>query len=125
MADRPRASEARGGNRHLERAAGVRGGDEVRLRGVDEAGLAVAELPGRIGLDEIEDAGAAAADVLLGEWQQLDAGDRSQEIPRLLPDALGVRQMAGVVIRHAQGERMPRSSRLAELRHDLGDVANA
>src|SRR5438034_2562114 len=122
MADRPRASEARGGGRQLQGAAGIRGGDEVRLRGVDETGLAVAELPGRIGFDEIEDAGAAAADVLLGEWQELDAGDRSQEIPRLLPDALGVRQMAGVVIRHPQCERMPRRSGRAELRPDLGDV---
>ena len=76
-------------------------------------------------LDQVVDAGAAAADLLLGERQQLDAGNRAQQIARRLADALRVREVAGVVIRHAHRERMPRRSRRTELGEDLGDVAHA
>src|SRR6185503_20821178 len=105
MADRPRAPLPRGGGGHLERAAGVRGREQIWLRRVDETGLAVAELPRRVRLDQVVDAGAATADVLIDQRQQLDPGDRSQEIAGRLPDALRVREVAGVLVRDPQRDR--------------------
>ena len=60
-----------------------------------------------------------------GERQDLDAGDRPQQIARRLADALRVREVTGVVVRDAHRERMARRSRRAELGDDFGHVADA
>ena len=49
----------------------------------------------------------------------LDAGDRSQQIARRLADALRVREVAGVVVRDAQRERMARRPRRRRARETI------
>ena len=64
--------------------------------------LAIAELLRGCRFDEVVDAGAAAADLRLGDRPQLDTGNGAEQIARLLADALGVREVAGIVVGDAQ-----------------------
>ena len=64
--------------------------------------LRVADLLGALGLDEVVDAGAAAALVAVGDLDELDAGDRREEPARLLADPLRVGEVAGVVVGDAR-----------------------
>ena len=56
-------------------AAGVGGDQQVGPGGEHVGGLAVAQLGRRLGLDQVVDAGRAAADLGLGDLAQLQAGD--------------------------------------------------
>ena len=86
--------------------------------------LPIAELLRRSRFHQVVDAGAAAADVGVRERQQLDARDRSQQIPRLLPNALRVREVTRIVIRHAHRRRLPCCHRRTQFRHELTDIAH-
>ena len=87
----------------------VRGDDHVGARVGDVGDLPAAELSGHLRLDQIEDAGAAAADLGVGKRDEREAGNRLEQLTRLAADALRVRQVTGVVIGDAQRERMPRA----------------
>ena len=52
------------GGANLKDTAGIRGDDDVGVRRGDVRSLAPAERAGHLGLNEVEDAGAAAADVV-------------------------------------------------------------
>ena len=69
---RPACAPQRRGD--LEQAAGVRAHVDVGLGREHVRRLPLAERPRRVGLDEVVDPGAAAADLLLGRLEQLDAG---------------------------------------------------
>jgi hypothetical protein len=82
----------------LEDAAGV-GGDDGAGAGREQAlGLAAAELGGRLGLEQVVDAGRAAADLPALGLAELEAGDLAEQVPRLLADRLRVGEVAGVVV---------------------------
>src|SRR5690242_20346078 len=69
----------------LHQAAGI-GRDQQRRLGLgDVAGLAVAELAGGLGVQDVPDAGRAAAQLGLGDLAQLQAGDAAQQLARLRP----------------------------------------
>ena len=69
-----RTARAAQRRRHLEQAARVRARVDVRLGREHVRRLAVAERPRRVGLDEVVDAGAAAAHLLLGRLDELEPG---------------------------------------------------
>src|SRR2546422_3744954 len=74
--------------RHLDEAARVAARIRVGARRADVPGLAVAELRRRARLDEVVDPGAAAARVLLGGLEALEACDRVEHRTRRARDAL-------------------------------------
>ena len=74
---------ARAGRGDLQRAPGIGGGDDVRRERRDVTRFARAELRGRLGLHQVVDAGAAAADLRSAGREQLDAGNRLQQRARL------------------------------------------
>ncbi len=79
---------------------------------------------GGLRLDEVVDPRAAAADRLLRRLEQLEAGDRVEQRARLDRDALRVAEVARVLERDAQRQRMPLRPRL-QLGQQLGDVHDA
>ena len=86
--------------------------------------LAIAELLGGRRFHQVVDAGAAAADLGLAHRQQLEAGNRAEQIARRLADALRVREMAGIVVGDAQRRRLARRGRRTERGQHLADVAH-
>ena len=70
---------------------------------------------------QVVDAGAAAADRLVGRLEQLEPGDRAQCVARLLPHPLCVEEVARVLERDPNLERPPLGPR-AELGEKLGHV---
>ncbi len=111
------------GGGHLHQAAGVRGHQHLGAGGEDVGGLAVPELARGLGVEDVVDPGRAAAQLGLGDLPQLEAGDRAEQPPRLGAHALGVREVAGVVVGHGHLERVADRDR-PELVEDLGDVAH-
>ncbi len=85
--------------------------------------LALPELLGGLGLEQVVDAGRAAAQLPLGGLDELEAGDRAQQVARLRAHALGVGQVAGVVVGDLRLERVAHDARLVLGQH-LGDVAD-
>jgi len=77
----------------LEQAAGIGADVEIGARGEHVSRLAVTERPRRVGLDEVVDPGAAAAQLLLGGLDELEARDRAQQRAGLLAHALGVTEV--------------------------------
>ena len=59
----------------LQKAAGIAGRDDRGAGALDVLELALQELVGHPRLDEIVDAGAAAAPVALGQFDEPEAGD--------------------------------------------------
>src|SRR6476646_3102697 len=96
---------------NLQDATRIGGDDRVGAARLDVVGFAAPEHTGHLGLYQIEDPGAAATDVALGQRLNRDPWYRSEQVARLLAHALSVRQMAGVVIGNAQGHGMPRRPR--------------
>ena len=76
------------------------------------------------GLNEVVDAGAAAADLGFSGRQQLDAGNRLKQRTRLGAHTLPVRQVTGVVIDDPRANRLPRCARFTKFRQHLGNVAH-
>src|SRR5207248_10161426 len=83
--------------------------------------LATPELPGRLGLDEVEDPRRATAQRGVRDLQNLELRNGSQQAAGLCADVLRMLQVAGVVIGRPQGQRMALCPRL-ELRQELRDV---
>ena len=89
-------------SRDLEQTAGVRAHVDLGLGRDHVPRLAVAELARGVGLHEVVDAGAAAAELLLGGLDELESGDRAEDGARLGRDALCVLQVARVLEGDAQ-----------------------
>src|SRR6185436_8137043 len=81
--------------RDLDRATRVRGGNDVGCERGDVARLALTELRGRLGLNEVVDARAAAADVRLERGRERHAWNGLQQRAWLRADALTVREVTG------------------------------
>ena len=82
----------------LERAADV-GGDDLRgARGPDEARLAPAQAVGHLGLAQRIRAGRAAAHVGFDQRHHRQAGNEAEDAPRRIADALGVDEVAALII---------------------------
>src|SRR5205823_13535795 len=107
--------------RDLDRAARVRRGDRLRTGGEQVARLALAQRGGRLGLDQVVDARRAAAQLPLGGLEQLEPGDGAQQRARLLAHALGVREVAGVVVGDLELDR-PAAGGGLDGGEELGDV---
>src|SRR4051794_25605351 len=101
----------------LEEAARGGGDDDVRPGGLDVVGLAAPELARGLRGDHVVDARRAAAQLGLGQVEELDARDRAQHRARLRPHLLGVPEVAGVVIGHAGAHRVAGGSGLALGQH--------
>ena len=82
------------------RQPGVAVGHDGGAGGLDVLELAVQELVGHLRLDDVVDAGAAAAPGALRQLDQLQVRDQAQQLARLGGDLLAVRQVAGLVIGH-------------------------
>ena len=82
----------------LQQAAGVSGGHDSGLGGNDVGHLAVQQLIRHFRLREIVDARTAAAPIGLGQFHQLDSGNRLEELTRLRGDLLSVAEMAGLMV---------------------------
>src|SRR3954466_12357237 len=114
------AADRRGG---LHQAARIGRDEQLRPGGHHVLRLAVPELLGRFGVEDVPDAGRAAADVLLRDLSQLDAGDAAEQLAGLVADALRVAEVAGVVVRDTHRQRMAGRDG-ACLGEDLRDVAD-
>ncbi len=101
MENRPVVPETSGGCGNLQRAPGVGRGNHIRRKRRDVTDFARAELRGRIGLHQVVDPGAAAANLGFLRRQELDAGNPLQQGTRLGTHALTVRQVAWVLVGHA------------------------
>ena len=86
----------------LQAAADVGRRHPVGAGGGEVGGLDLAQVGGFRGLDQVVDAGAAAADARLHRFAQLDVGDGGQQGPGLIADALAVEHVAGIVIGQLQ-----------------------
>lgn len=93
----------------LEQAAGIAGDDDIGIERSDERGFAIAEGVCGGGLDEIVNSRGAATDGGLRNFEKLEAGDSGEKLARLRADTLSVLQMAGIVERDAQRQRMASS----------------
>ncbi len=106
----------------LKDAAGIRCRNQIRSHRGDVRRLPCADFRGRLGLNEVVDACAAAADFRLGRCDQPDARDLMQQRTRLEANPLPVRQMTGVVIDDPGLDGVTAGSRFAELDEHLGNV---
>ena len=88
----------RGGN--LNRASRVSGRDQIRIEIGNMTGLSRSELGGCFRLNQIVDARAAAAHVGFRGAHHFQSRNGTEQVSRFTPDALGVREVAGVVIDH-------------------------
>jgi hypothetical protein len=82
----------------------------------------VAELHRGFRLHQVVDSRGAAADRGFGDFQQLELRDAFQQHARLRADALRVLQVAGIVVGHAQAQRVASGAR-PELGQEFGDDA--
>jgi len=106
----------------LQETAGVGGDDGVGVSGEQVLDFPVAELLGGFRLEQVVDAGGAAAEGGFGNFGDLEAGDSGEQLARLLKDALRVAQVAGVVVGDAYLQRISRGDWF-EFGEDFGDVA--
>src|SRR5439155_21557383 len=89
----------------LQKATWICRRDHPRAGLDDSRELAFEELACYPGLEEIVDAGAAAAEVAVGKLDEPEPGDPAQKLARFLPHPLAVGQVTGVVVgdRHIEG----------------------
>jgi Fe-S oxidoreductase len=116
-------AQALGVRRDLQRAAGVPGHDGLSPRVEEVAGLALAQLGCGLRLHQVVDAGGAAAQLPVRRLDELQAGNPAQQLARLSANALGVGEVAGVVVGHLQLDGPAFGSRL-DPAEELGDIAH-
>ena len=121
---RQRAAGSTQRSRHLHEAAWVAARVGVRLGFQDTCGFPIAEVGSGLGLDDVVDPGAAAADLLLRRLDELESRDRAQELTRLGADSLCVREMTGVLERDAERQRVDQAvlARLLRMNADRTPV---
>src|SRR6266542_3124173 len=105
----PRRAQTR---RHLEDAAGVRRDHDVRPRHEDRRDLLALQFSCDLGVRQVVDARAPAAALGVGDRHDRDVGYRREQRAWLAPDALAVREMAGVLVDDADRARRPRVDRV-------------
>src|SRR6266849_8622609 len=106
---------------NLQEAARIGRGDDIGMSTQDMLSLALAQLVGRLWLDQVVDTGATAANVCLRNVYHLDPRNAMQHLTWLQTDALRMGKMAGVMVGYAQLDGMARCHRL-QLGQDLRDV---
>jgi hypothetical protein len=119
VANRQLSPRAREGRLELQQAAGVAGHNHVRIQRGDVARFPVAELRRGFRLHQVVDSRGATADRGFGDFQQFELRDASKQRARLRADALRVLQVTGIVVSHAEAQRVARSARL-ELGQEFG-----
>ena len=83
---------------NLQHAAGIGGNDQVRAGLENVFCFSPLQTFGHFGFGQIVGAGAAAANIRLGQVNKIFPGDSFDQIARLAGDALGVGEMTGVVV---------------------------
>src|SRR6266516_4897784 len=106
---------------NLQEAARIGRDDDIGMSTQDMLSLALAQLVGRLWLDQVVDTGATAANVCLRDVHHLDPRNATQHLTWLQTDALRMGKMAGVMVGYAQLDGMARRHRL-QLGQDLRDV---
>src|SRR5581483_10735208 len=107
----------------LQQAADVAGEDRRGSRGEEVPRLALAQLLRHLRLGEVVTAGRAAAKFTLGQRHQLQARDQLQQLPRRLPNFLGMAQTTGIVVRRLNWQRVFRLNR-TQRDKELANVAD-
>src|SRR6202035_1063271 len=105
--------------RYLHDAAWIAGGHDARSRLADALDLSAPELGGHLGLEEIVDARAPAAEIAVLEVHQGQPRDAPQELSGLGAHLLPVSEMTGVMVGHRLSQLAQRQVRVDER---LGDV---
>ena len=82
----------------LEEAAGIAGGDGVGAGDCDVIEFTIEKLGGHFRLNDVIDAGAAAAPFAFSEFDEFEFGNRFQDGAWLRGDFLAVTEMAGFVV---------------------------
>src|SRR5579884_2881763 len=82
----------------LQHAAGVRRDEHGGPRARDGGHLLLEELAGVVRLHEVVDPGAAAAAIRAFHLDELDPGDRAQQLPGLPADVLAVGEVARILV---------------------------
>ena len=88
--------------RSAARSPGWRRRSPRRRWRAGSSALRAPSFAGGLGLEQVVDAGRAAAQLPLGGLEQLQAGDAAQQLARLRAHPLGVGEVAGVVVGDAQ-----------------------
>src|SRR5438270_7122632 len=83
----------------LQDAAWISGCHHFGAARHHRVGLALAEPPRHLRLGEVVSAGAAAAELAVGELDELETSHRAQQRTRLAAYTLTVREVARVVVR--------------------------
>src|ERR1700743_1085226 len=86
----------------LQQAARVGADDGFGACGEQVRDLAIAKFVGGLGMEEVIDAGGAAAERGFSDLFDDEVGDLCEELAWLLPDALCVTKMTGVVVGDAK-----------------------
>src|SRR3954454_24104529 len=107
------------GRGDLHQASGGGGHQDVGAGGDDVGGLAVTELAGGLGVEDVVDPGRAAAQLGLRDLPQLEPRDRLEQPSWLGAHALGMGEVARVVVGDGHLERVAGRDR-TELVEDLG-----
>ena len=82
----------------LQKASRISSGHDGCARGFDVAQLALEEVVGHFGLDEIVDACAAAAPGAFGQFDQVQSGNGFKKLAGLSRNFLAVAEVAGFVV---------------------------
>src|SRR5580704_10288838 len=105
----------------LKQATGVSGNYNVSACREQIVDLATPKLRGGVGLKKIKHSRGTTAERRLGDLGDLEFGNSGKQSSRLFAYALRMLQMAGIVIGHAQLDRMARS-RWRQFAQHFGDV---
>ncbi len=92
----------------LEETAGVPAHHHLGTGLGDPVELPPEQLARDLGLEQVVDAGRAAAEVGVAELHEPEPRDGAQQRPRRLAHALAVGEVAGLVVRHRERQRVPR-----------------
>ena len=95
----------------LQCAAGVRTRQQIGRDPLDVVDFARTDFMRRLRLEEVVGSRTPAALIAVGNLQQLELRNRSQQFPGLGTDALRVREVACVVVGDPQGDRPARRPR--------------
>ena len=85
----------------LKKTSGVARDDSLRMNVEEMTDLAVAKLPGGLGLEEVVEASRATAKRGLGNFRHFELGNSGKKLAGLLVDPLSVTEVTSVVISDA------------------------
>ena len=109
----------------LEHAAGIRSGDDLRLSPLCVAHLLFEDRCRHLVVDDVVNAGAAAAQVRHRHFDEVDSRDGLQQLTRRGFYLLSMREMAGILIRDTHARHGPQVTRVqASRREELCDIAD-